>query len=70
MKNNLQFTWEKLGLVLGELPKENWSKSHFQFPAVYVSKNKIKVYITTRPDPEIDNKYVTYIRSFNLKINN
>ena len=70
MKNNLEFSWEKLGLVLNKLPTENWSKSHFQFPAVFVSENKIKVFITTRPDPEIDKKYVTYIRSFELDIKN
>ena len=70
MKNNFEFIWEKKGVILNNLPNENWSKSHLQFPAVYVSDNKIKVFVTTRPNPEINNKYVTYIRSFDLKIEN
>ena len=61
--------WQKKGIILEKLPDEDWSKSHLQFPAVLVNEKSIKVFVTTRPDPDENNKNITYIRSFDLKLN-
>ena len=69
-KNEIILVWKKIGIILEKLPEEDWSKSHLQFPAVLVNKKLIKVFVTTRPNPESNGKNVTYIRSFDLKLNN
>ena len=66
----LKFNWEKLGIILEKMPSNNWSKSYLQFPAVLNIKDKIKVFVTTRPERTSDGKHVTYIRSFDLDSDN
>jgi hypothetical protein len=60
------FNWIKLGLITNALPKTSWSDSYLQFPAAIVLDDRIRVFITTRPEPESDGKNVTYIRFFDL----
>ena len=64
-----KFQWKKLGLITDKLPENNWSKSHMQFPAVLILDDVIRVFVSTRPNPESDGKNVTLIRSFDLDKN-
>tara|TARA_Y100001954_G_C15748521_1_gene572406 strand:- start:153 stop:1106 length:954 start_codon:yes stop_codon:yes gene_type:complete len=64
-----KFKWKKLGLITDKLPENNWSKSHMQFPAVLILDDVIRVFVSTRPNPESDGKNVTLIRSFDLDKN-
>ena len=61
------FKWEKIGLLTDSLPQKSWSKSHMQFPAVLKLEDRIRVFFTTRPDPEPDGKNITYIRYLDIE---
>lgn len=65
-----QFTWQKLGLICTELPSKEWSKSHLQFPAVLVMPDRVRIFVTTRPEPEQDGKILTYISFLDVSKDN
>lgn len=60
------FYWEKLGLIADSYPKKEWSQQYLQFPAALVMEDRLRIFFTTRPQPEPDGKNVTYIRYVDL----
>jgi hypothetical protein len=67
---NFNFSWQKLGLITRDLPKNSWSDSYLQFPAAIVLDDIVRVFFSTRPPVEPDGKNVTYIRYFDLDRSN
>ena len=66
----ITFNWIKKGLILNNAPKLEWAQSHYQFCAVLQLDDCVRIFYTTRPKPEKDNKYTTYIRYVDVDENN
>jgi len=49
----MKFEWEKIGLVKGVMENINWSQSHAQVPTLLLFPDKLRVFFSTRPTPDI-----------------
>jgi predicted GH43/DUF377 family glycosyl hydrolase len=49
----MNFRWEKIGLITGVIEKINWTASHAQVPTLLLLDDRLRVYFSTRPQPDI-----------------
>lgn len=62
------FSWEKLGQVFtpdGRLP---WMKHYAQVPTPILLSDRIRVFFTTRPDPDLNGDFVSYTTFLDVDI--
>src|SRR3954471_2751164 len=66
----MQFVWEKLGLVFGPdgLHRRPWMASHAQAPASLLLGDRIRIYFSSRPTPDLDGQYVSYSAFVDLDV--
>ena len=63
------FNWKKLGRVFipdGHLP---WMKHYAQVPTPILLDDRIRVFFTTRPDPDLNGDFISYTTFLDVSIN-
>ena len=69
---NSVFKWRKIGKVFDpkDLLHKNWMHEFAQSPSVLVEKNYVRVFFCSRPAPDSDGNYVSYISYIDLNREN
>lgn len=69
---NQMFNWKKLGKVFDpkDLTSTSWMKEFAQSPSVIIEDSYVRVFFCSRPSPNTDGQYVSYISYVDLDRNN
>lgn len=67
-----KFEWEKLGRVFdpGDVKDVWWMKTFAQAPSALVLEDRIRVFFSTRPDPDANGLFVSYLAYIDLNPDN
>jgi hypothetical protein len=66
------FSWTKLGKIFDpqDLPGESWMKEYAQSPSVLIYESFVRVYFCTRPSPNSQGQYMSYLSYVDLSRSN
>lgn len=62
------FTWEKLGRVFAPDGRLPWMKHYAQVPTPVLLSDRIRIFFTTRPDPDLDGDFVSFTTFLDVAI--
>jgi len=66
------FRWKKLGKLFNpkDLVNPGWMDEFAQSPSVLITEDYVRVYFCSRPRPDLDGKYLSYISYIDLERDN
>lgn len=62
------FNWQKLGRVFAPDGRLPWMKHYAQVPTPVLLDDRIRVFFTTRPDPDVNGDFVSYTTFLDVAI--